>query len=78
MLNAVNEVNKIASTLGSEKEKSKSINMKKTVHEIFHTREDHAFNYYLCSKFVKPFIFTDVQRVKTVGFLIKQLCNLRV
>ena len=37
--------------------------------ELFHTREDHAMDINLCVKFVKPFIFTVIQWVKTVFFL---------
>jgi len=32
---------------------------------MFHTREDHAVNTNLLVKFVNPFTFTDIQRMKT-------------
>jgi len=41
----------------------------KMVHELSHTREDHALNIESSVQFVKPFIFTSIQRVEIRLFL---------
>jgi len=40
----------------------------KRVQELFHTKEDHAFNINLRVWFVKPFVFTNIDRVKNRFF----------
>jgi len=68
MLNAVKGAVNIASSLGSKKIQSKSENLKnqrKSVQELFHTRENHALIINLCVKFAKPSIFTGIQTVET-------------
>jgi len=68
MLNLVNGYTNIGNcVVGTKKtpNKCEKINeLHKGVQELFHPREAHTLNSNLCVKFVKPFIFTSIQRVK--------------
>jgi len=77
MLNVVKRGTNIDNYMGGRKVKQvgkakwEKINeQRKAEQELFHTREDHALNIDLSVKFVKPFIFTGIQRVK-IGLLYK-------